>query len=50
MTACLDWLAAEYLHDRGLDHANPPCDHDETDCPPLCDGHPTATTTTRRPL
>lgn len=47
MTACLDWLAAEYLRDRGLDYPNPPCDHDPEDCPPL-GGHPTDTTTTRR--
>lgn len=47
MTACADWLAAQYLHERGLPHPNPPCDHDPADCPPLCAGHPDTTTTRR---
>jgi hypothetical protein len=35
MTACADWLAAEFLHRHGHPHPDPPCDHDPQDCPPL---------------
>jgi hypothetical protein len=41
MTACLDWLAAEYLHRAGLPYPDPPCGHDQTDCVPLTDHHTT---------
>jgi hypothetical protein len=35
MNACADWIAADFLHARGLEHDDPPCDHDPEDCPPL---------------